>query len=412
MPLPVAEGKTNGWSYRKHMSNVHNSAAKNRNLVVPFHSLRNISSPEDVVAGRKVFAGHMPAKAILNLPTDENVRDYLVDAEGKQRKTPTSVHRAIKDTLENRPDLFCILNGGVVVVARDSEVDEKEKVLKLKKASILNGSQTQGVLQDMFDAGQLGDDISVKFELIITDDEDLIAEITIARNFQNAVRSLSIVGTRGELDELEKNFMVTHPRLRLQKSESEWPAEDTNIVQTEKLLQVIAALLPDELWFKSTEINRAYTYNSKATCLKDFDTIYRKAKAKTDEDHDKFKAVYQFYLDVVGQAFDLYETWKAHPEFEGCGLRCIEREGRSIVEVPDGLVFPVLAALSEFAVRTKQGWRIKAPPIETELIAAAKTAYMEIAKSKPDVMGKTKACYSQVQQVAEMYKKFSKLAVA
>jgi hypothetical protein len=344
------------------MNNVRDGAAKSRNLVVPFHSFRNISSPEDVEAGRKVFAGHMPAKAILNLPTDENVRDYLVDAEGKQRRTPTAVHRAIKDTLLNRPDLFCILNGGVVIVARDSEADDKGKVLTLKKASILNGSQTQGVLQDLYDAGKLNGDISVKFELIITDDEDLIAEITIARNFQNAVRSLSIVGTRGELEELEKSFRVEHPRLRLQKSESEWPAEDTNIVQTEKLLQVIAALLPDELWFKPTEINRAYTYNSKATCLKDFDTIWRKAKDEKDEDHEKFKEVYQFYLDVAGEAFDLYETWNAHPEFEGCGLRCIEREGRSIVEVPDGLIFPVLAALSEFAVRTKKGWRIKAPP--------------------------------------------------
>jgi hypothetical protein len=159
-------------------------------------------------------------------------------------------------------------------------------------------------------------------------------------------------------------------------------------------------------------LNRAYTYNSKATCLKDFDTIWRKAKAEKDEDHQKFKEVYQFYLDVAGEAFDLYETWKISPEFEGCGLRCIEREGRNIVEVPDGLIFPVLAALSEFAVRTKHGWRIKAPPIDSELVAAAKTAYMEIAKSKPDVMGKTKACYSQVQQVAAMYKKFSKLAQA
>jgi len=392
------------------MNNVRDGAAKSRNLVVPFHSLRNISSPEDVEAGRKVFAGHMPAKAILNLPTDENVRDYLVDAEGKQRRTPTSVHRAIRDTLENKPDVFCILNGGVVIVARHSEADDKEKVLKLKKASILNGSQTQGVIQDLFDAGKLGDDISVKFELIITEDEDLIAEITIARNFQNAVKSLSIVGTRGELEELEEYFRKTHPRLRLQKDESQWPAEDTNIVQTEKLLQVVAALLPDELWFKPTDINRAYTYNSKATCLKDFDTIYRKAKDKKDEDHEKFKEVYQFYLDVAGQAFDLYETWKAHPEFEGCGIRSIERDGRKIVEVPDGLIFPVLAALSEFAVKSKQGWQVEPPAIDSELVAAATTAYKEIAKSKPDVMGKTKACYSQVQQVTAMYKKFSKLA--
>jgi hypothetical protein len=389
-----------------------NNAAKSRTLTVPFHSLRNISSPEDAEAGRKVFAGHMPAKAILELPTDENVRAYLVDADGKQRRTPTSVHRAIKDTLHNRPSLFCILNGGIAIVARDSEADEKEKVLKLLEPSIVNGSQTQGVLRDyVSDMGQ-PPECSVKFELIITDDEDLIADISIARNNQNDVKNLSIVGRRGELDELEKNFQKEFPLLRLQKSETEWPTGENNYVQTEKLLQVIAAILPDELWFKPSEINRVYTYNSKATCLKDFDTIYRKAKDKNDPENEVFKKVYEFYLDSAGQAYKLYEYWKRSPEFEGCGLRCIERDGRKIVEVPDGMIFPILAALAEFTTKTKNGWRLKSPPIDGELAAAAISAYKEIAKSKPDVMGKTKACYTQVQQVTAMYKKFAKLASA
>jgi hypothetical protein len=321
-----------------------NGATNGRTLTIPFHSLRNISSPEDTAAGRKVFAGHMPVKAILGLPTDENVRAYLVDAEGKQKRAYTSVHKAIKDTLKNRPELFCILNGGVVIVARDSEIDEKEKVLKLKEPSIINGSQTQGVLQDFIDETGSSPEISVKFELIISDDEQLIVEISIARNSQNAVKHLSIVGHRGELDELEKYFRRVFPKLKLQKTETEWPTDDNNYVQTEKLLQVIAALLPDELWFKPGEPNRVYTYNSKATCLKDFDTIYRKAHDKSDPDHDLFKGVYQFYLDVAGEAYDLYERWKSNPAFEGCRLWCIVRDGNTIVVVPDGLLFPFFAA--------------------------------------------------------------------
>lgn len=154
-----------------------------------------------------------------------------------------------------------------------------------------------------------------------------------------------------------------------------------------------------------------YTYNSKATCLKDFDMIHRKAHDESDEEHDLYKRVYQFYLDIAGQAYELYENWKSNPAFEGCGLWCIERDGRTIVEVPDGLVFPILAALSEFAVKTPKGWRIQAPDLDNELAAAAVLAYKEIAK-RPDVMGKTKSCYSQVQQVAVMYKKFAKLAAA
>jgi hypothetical protein len=391
------------------MQNNRNSAANGRTFKIPFHSQRNISSPEDLSANRRVIAGHIPAKAILELPTDENVRSYLVDAEGKQRRTPTSVHRAIKDTLKNNPEQFCILNGGIVIVARGSEVDEKDKVLILTNASIINGSQTQGVLRDF--AAETGSELemSVKFELIITDDEDLISEVSIARNFQNDVKTISIVGQRGELDELDKRFRKTHPKLQLQKSETEWVSADNNYIQTEKLLQVIAALLPDELWFKPGGINRVYTYNSKATCLKDFDAIYRKAHDTKDKEHEHFKKVYDFYLDVVGQAYDLYESWKSNPAFEGCRLWCIERDGKQIVEVPDGLIFPILAALSEFAVHTKDGWQIKAPKLDDELVAAAVLAYKEIAK-RPDVMGKTKSCYSQVAQVATMYKKFAKQA--
>src|SRR5438067_2522179 len=114
----------------------------------PFHSLRNISCPEDTEYGRKVFAGHAPATSVLSLPTDENVRAYLLEAEGKQRRRETQVNKEIRQTLESHPELFSILNGGAVIVARASEVDEQKKIAHLTKGSIINGSQTQGVLKD------------------------------------------------------------------------------------------------------------------------------------------------------------------------------------------------------------------------------------------------------------------------
>lgn len=78
----------------------------------PFHDCRNTSSPEDTAAGRKVFSGSAPARSVLGLEDNENVREYLVEAKGKQKKSPTQVHQAIRSTLENRADIFSILNGG------------------------------------------------------------------------------------------------------------------------------------------------------------------------------------------------------------------------------------------------------------------------------------------------------------
>lgn len=383
------------------------SAPSGQFVVVPFYSIRNISSPEDQQNDRQVYAGQFPISAVVGLPTHENVRGYLVEAEGKQRRVPTQVHRAIEETLRERPDSFAVLNGGIVIVARSSEVDEKTRTLRLVAPSIINGSQTQGVIRDFINSVAEPPEAHIKFELIICSDDDLIADISISRNFQNDVQNLSIAGRKGQLDELEASLQQKRPNSRLQKSETQRPASDNVYLHTEKLLQVIAALVPSTLWWKNTEFNKTYSYHAKAACLKDFQAIWKSAKDELSPDHQKFKAVYQFYLDICGQAWDLYEKWKSHQGFAGTGLRSIEREGREIVEVPDGIIFPILASLSEFAVKTTTGWKISVPVQfdDRELINAAKNAYMEIAKSKPEIMGKTKACYSALHQITAIYKK-------
>ena len=375
---------------------------------IPFFSVRNVSSPEDLASERSVHAGQMPITSILNLPTNENVREYLVEAEGKKRRVPTQVHLAIRETLEENSEMFSVLNGGIVIVARESHIDEKDKTLRLLSPSIINGSQTQGVIKDFLAGVQAVPEIHVKFELIITQDDDLIAEISIARNFQNDVQNLSIVGRRGQLDELEASIQKSVPDSKLQKSETQRPAEETDYLPTEKILQIIAALLPADLWWKPGDPNEVYTYSRKATCLKDFQEIFRRAK-DTDGDNQRFRDVYKFYLDIAPYALPIYSKWKAHQGFAGSGLRSIVREGREVKEVPDGIVFPILASMSEFASKTRDGWRI-CPPEQMEdgeLISAAKSAYMEIAKSRPEIMGKTKACYTALQQITSIYKRLA-----
>ena len=122
---------------------------------------------------------------------------------------------------------------------------------------------------------------------------------------------------------------------------------------------------------------------------------------------DIFEEVYKFYLDIAPHAWEIYQSWKEHQGFNTTWLRSIERDGRKVVEVPDGLIFPILAALAQFAEKTKQGWKIKQPKEleDMELIAAAKSAYMDIAKSKPEIMGKSRPCYSALEQITSIYKK-------
>ena len=70
-------------------------------------------------------------------------------------------------------------------------------------------------------------------------------------------------------------------------------------------------------------------------------------------------------------------------------------------------MFPILAALSAFAAKTPQGWRIRPPDAfrDEELIRSAKTVYQDFAASNPTLMGKSRACYSALYQITDICKR-------
>jgi hypothetical protein len=366
---------------------------------------RNISSPEDEAAGRRVYSGQAAASNVLELEDDENVREYLVDAAGKQKQSPTLVHQAIRKTLRDHPDQFNILNGGMVIVARGGKIDDNHKVLMLDSPSIINGSQTQGELKRFFaDGFDVENDLdpSIKFELIITSDDDLIAEISIARNFQNDVRAISIAGRRGQLDDLEEAMQQVYPTMFLRKSETNIVSGDGRFLDTEKLIQVTFALLPDEVLRSIDRLDstsKVFTYSQKTRCLKLFQRI-------ADDGGD----IYRTFIRIAPIAWQLYEHWKSHQGFKGTRIRSITREDGKIIEVPDGVIFPIIAAHAEFVTKIKGVWDLRTPAVFTdeELIEAAKQAYMEIADHNPMTMGKSKACYSTLAHITSIYARFAK----
>ncbi|MFT5719267.1 MAG: hypothetical protein ACI9T7_003480 [Oleiphilaceae bacterium] len=385
-------------------------APKSNKTSISYNSLRNISCPDDSNSDRKIISGHMPAFEVLKLDTHENVRSYLLDVEGK-KKVPTAVHRAIKNTLENEPDKFSVLNGGVTIVAEDFEVNEKKREMILVNASIINGAQTQGILKDYHESlkgHESFPDIHLTYELIITTDDSLIAEVSIARNFQNDVKLLSISGKLGIFDDLEISVEKGLNGNKLRLSETDSPEDH---MDTEKLLQVMTALIPEELWIglkRGDMANKAYAYNQKAKCLKQFTELKKKVD---DNPNDEFlNSVYKFFIDIAPTAWTLYEEWKAHPKFKGTRMRSIQRNDGEIVEVPDGIIFPILAALSQFIVKKDGGWKLEIPEIfeAQDLINAASSAYKDVAGHKPYVMGRSKASYSSLIQVTSIYKRLMK----
>jgi hypothetical protein len=189
------------------------------------------------------------------------------------------------------------------------------------------------------------------------------------------------------------------PKVKLRKSETDLTA-DGEFLDTEKLVQVIFALLPEAILRKmdaqADPSNKVFTYSQKTRCLKLFQKLVEEGPAD----------VYKCFLDLAPVALSLYGSWKEHQGFRGTRIRSIDRDGGVIVEVPDGVIFPILAAHSAFVRQTKNGtWTVQKPNVfsDGELIEAAKQAYIEIADHNPQTMGKSKACYSTLVRITAIY---------
>ena len=370
-------------------------------------TLRNVTSPEDQDANRKRYCGIAKADKLLGLNWDENVRGYLgIGEDGKKRKS-TLVNSAIRETLHENRDLFPLLNSGFVLVSSSAQIDDNIKNAKLHDASIINGAQTRGVLESYFAENADDKDFpSVNFELIVTNDKELIGDISIARNFQNRVADLSIYGRQHIFKALEEKLQKNDPQLKLRKSETDW---GDNFVDTEKLIQALTALIPKDVAVPSAERNkktaetiyRVYAYRHRSRCLKDF--------ADVMEDPKKWSEAREILLEIAWEGWALYQRLKSEQFFSS--LHCvkgIKHNGTKTVAldgVPDGIVFPMLSALSRFVKRTRTGWRIDIPktfPWKT-LFAQAYLHETTTASNNPQTMGKSAACYVALHGAIDMF---------
>ncbi len=140
---------------------------------------------------------------------------------------------------------------------------------------------------------------SVNFELIVTDEDELIADISIARNWQNRVNDLSIYGRQGLFDDLEESMKKHDPGVKLRRSETDF---GDHYVDTEKLIQVLTVVLPKDVPVPSAEKSqktpettyRVYAYRHRSRCLKDFAAVM--------EDPKTWKEAHDLFLDLAWEA--------------------------------------------------------------------------------------------------------------
>lgn len=373
-----------------------------RTITLNYESIRNLTSPEEKQNGARSYFANLPARELLKLDTEENLRSYVPEHPGKRR---TLVHKAIAQTLSSNPDRFIQYSGGVTISANDIDVDDAKKVVRVKRGSIINGAQTQGEIKRFFEicaSDNLPEpNFHVRAEFIVEPQQECIVTTAIARNTSTNVQRISMAGKKKYFDDLNDSFRIEFPEKKLSMSETDTGDE---FVDTVKVLQILWALMPEALLppgKSSVAQARLKSYKNRAYCLVDFENDV----VNKDDDEDAARR-YGYFVDMAGLAWKEYVKWRHHAGWKGQYLRESNRQvvrSDDVITVSDGLIFPILAAMSNFVMQRGKKWTMRIPSFfdEEEMIVAARDQ-LKSHDGNPMFMGRDTSSYDTLALLPKM----------
>lgn len=369
-----------------------------------YQLLRNTTSPDEKASGVQSFVLNLPAFEILKLGTKDNLRAYLAEHDSRKRNR---VHDAIRETIDTDPARFITRNSGFVITAAGITVDDNAKTAMLADASVINGAQSQGEIRSYYDelveAGKWDDDegeeppFYVRATVIVDDDDDEVIETAIARNIATPVKSITEAGARGQLDELEKSIQQVIRNAKIRKKES-----DVDVLDTRRILQLCRLLMPTSVSGNAAAAEKLRAYKNPEQCLTNFCEWFETKRSKPEH-----RAMYDFTVQMAPYAIQEYERWETHPAWNGHAIwektkkggRAVKRTGNTITWVSPGILFPLMGAMSEFAVKDRNGhWRLKMPNRfkEDEMVKRAVNQFRAYS-SDPMQMGRSEAAYDALR---------------
>lgn len=391
-----------------------------------YESIRNLTSPEEKENGARSYFANIPISEIMKLDTAANLRTYIPGHPGKKR---TQTHKAIGDTLRQRTDRFIQLSSGITVSASDIEIDDNKKLITVRHGSIINGAQTQGeialYLEELkAEAEETGNWPEVEYharvEFLVDPDDEFVVATAIARNTSTNIQRISMLGKKLYFDEMNGSFQKVFPDFELSKQETD---VGDQFVDTQRLLQVLWAMMPEDLLPKNNKRRsvsdaRLKSYKNRAYCLIDFENdVIKKDKPASTKDEKaeqaEAQARYDYFVDMAGIGWKEYIKWRHHEGWSGLYLKENTRAIRRTEDghtVADGVVFPILAAMSYFVVQNKSGkWTLKVPPFfdETEMLLAARDQ-LSNHNGNPMHMGRDATIYDALALLTKMVVRLTK----
>lgn len=201
----------------------------------------------DIAGVKEAYLGVVPFLEYLKLIQDENQTIHSIfDDNVRDFQGDNAVNKKIKSTLEaGKFELFCLLNNGVTVVA--SSLTPAANRFTLRDYQIVNGCQTSNVLHDCQKIPGM-ENISVPVKIIVTENDDIKTEITVATNSQTEVKTeqleaLSAFQKKLELYySAEKNSITLYYERRSQQYNSLPGVKRTQIISIPVQIKAFAAM--------------------------------------------------------------------------------------------------------------------------------------------------------------------------
>jgi len=187
----------------------------------------------DIEGVSEAYLGVLPFNEFLKLVQDEagrafsifddNVRDFLGDNQ-VNRKIAKSLH-------DGKYELFSILNNGVTLVA--TSLTPAGNRFTIRDYQIVNGCQTTNVLRESSELEGI-DRVSVPIKIIVTDNDDIKNEVTIATNSQTEVRAEQMEALTQFQKKLELYYVsITEPVQLYYERRSKQYASDQSVRKTQ-----------------------------------------------------------------------------------------------------------------------------------------------------------------------------------
>ena len=370
----------------------HSNVFNANSVEVSYEIIRNITTENQKKSNQTILIGIINSDQLIDLPDQDNVRRFL----GNENRATGAVQQAIERALEERSSEFSMLNGGVTIIAKSLRYQDEAKKLLMIDPSIINGSQSRGVMK-VYHSNPDNPPVPVKVEIIVTTDEDLIADISIARNFQTKVKNMSIAGRQGAFDSLNKSLENSKKPYRLNTDESQRDGLDPSLA-----IQILFLLMPKSFWekyFQKVGYKKSAIYSSTAKWLELYADYFKKS---ITGDSDSLEVI-KFFNDLIPDALDFYFSWQKSQAFKGHRIMSgITRDdNHNILKVSNAWVFPIISGYSVFVKRdSNDKWTLDTPAgfDSQKLIEVAKDVY----KLKEDVnaLGKNPLAYSMMEMMA------------